>query len=197
MQGATDFSADLVLAAVELLGRAGREGLMRVQGRSMSPTLTPGQLLLVEFSPDELARGDMLVFRQASTVLVHRLLGDARRRGGPRRLRTRGDGVPNLDTPVDLEHVMGRVEALEHGGGWVTVRSPGARAYAWCVAWHGLFWAAVAVVVRYPERKLRKIRVRVPFRTWVAAVDRTLLAVVHRLLFRWMHRKVPRPESLD
>ena len=87
--------------------------------------------------------------------------------------------------------------AFAHNGDWGTARSRGARAYAWCMAWHDLFWAVVGVAVRYPERKLRRIRVPGLLSKCVTAVDRAALAVVHRLLFRRMHREVPRPEPLD
>jgi phage repressor protein C with HTH and peptisase S24 domain len=71
-------SGEFLDAAVDLMGRAGRGGTVRVRGRSMVPTLTEGQLLAIEFSPDRLSRGDMLVYRQEGLLMVHRLLGHAR-----------------------------------------------------------------------------------------------------------------------
>jgi hypothetical protein len=163
----------------------------------MRPTLRPGQRLQVDFAPGPLGRGDMLVFRQGDALLVHRLLGGARRDGGRPRLRTRGDGVLTFDPPVDPEQVVGRVVALEHGGAWRSTRSRPARAYAWCLAWHDLAWAALGVLVRYPERKLRRVRVRLQLRAAVAAVDRWLLAAVHRLAFARVHREVPDPHRAE
>jgi hypothetical protein len=174
-----------VLAAVELMGHAGRRGTVRVRGESMQPTLRPGQLLAVDFAPQRLSRGDMLVFRQGDLLLVHRLLGSARPKDGRPRLRTRGDGTLGLDPPVDLDRVVGRVIALEDGSRWRTTRDRRARTYAWCLAWHDLFWAAVAGV---SPRRLQ----------WrVAVVDRRLLRAVHRTLFNRLHADVPRPEALD
>jgi len=187
---------ELVLAAVELLGRAGREATVRVQGESMRPTLRPGQLLAVEFSADRLVVGDLLLFRQGDSLLVHRLLGDARPLDGRRRLRTRGDGVATLDPAVDLTHVAGRVIAIEDSGRWLSTRTGAAGAYARCLAWHDRFWAAVGVIAHYPERALGRVRVTLRLRAAVAVLDRALLQLIHRLLFRRLHREVPPPDGM-
>jgi hypothetical protein len=186
--------AELVLAAVELMGRAGRRGTVRVQGESMRPTLRPGQMLEVEFSPGPTARGDMLIFRQGETLLVHRLLGPARPHEGRPRLRTRGDGVLSLDPPLDLDRIVGRVVACEHREGWRSTRRRPARVYGWCLAWHGLFWAAVGVVLCRLDRRLPSSKIRRWLLPVVQAVDRCLLRWVHRALFERLHAPVPKPE---
>jgi hypothetical protein len=185
--------ADWVLAAVELLGRAGRHGTVCVRGESMRPTLRPGQRLAVEFSPEAPRTGDLLLFRQGDQLLVHRLLGAARPLRGRRRLRTRGDGVPTLDPPLDLDRIVGRVVAVEDGAAWRSTRRRTARAYAWLLARHDLFWAAVGAIARAIDRRSAR-------RPWVprlcplvAAVDRRLLRGVHRALFHFAHARVPRP----
>jgi hypothetical protein len=188
---------ELVLAAVELLGRAGRDATVRVQGDSMRPTLRPGQLLAVEFSAERLAVGDLLLFRQGDSLLVHRLLGDARPLDGHRRLRTRGDGVATLDPAVDLDRVVGRVTAIEDSGRWLSTTMGPAGAYARCLAWHNRLWAAAFAVAYYPERALGRVRVTLRLRAAVAALDRALLQLTHRVLFRRLHREVPRPETGD
>jgi hypothetical protein len=199
MPEALEPDSDLLLAAVDLMGRAGREGVMRVTGRSMIPTLTPGQRIGVEFgpAPDALRCGDMLVFKQEGSVLVHRILGDATRHGGSRKFRSRGDGVLKLDPPVEPESIIGRVTAFEHGNRWVSATTPGARLYARAMALHDLCWAVVGVVVRWPERKLRRIGVRAPLRGWVQGLDRLLLKIVHPLVFRPLHREVPAPQPVE
>jgi len=118
---------ELVLAAVDLMGDAGRSGRVRVQGNSMLPTLLPGQELYVTFTSECPRRGEMLVFRQGDLLLVHRVLGHARPLNGKPRLRTRGDGVLVLDPAVDYERIIGRVEAFGDERGW---RSAGGRAAA-------------------------------------------------------------------
>ena len=188
---------ELVLAAVDLMGRAGRRGTVRVRGESMQPTLRPGQLLAVEFAPERLARGDMLIFRQGDLLLVHRLLGPARSIEGRPRLRTRGDGALSLDPPVDLDRVIGRVVALVDGENWRTTRDRPARAYAWCLAWHDLSWAVVATVSQRVDRGLHRLRIPWRMRPAVASVERWLLRRAHRTFFDRLHSDVPRPEALS
>ena len=188
---------ELVLAAVELLGRAGRDATVRVQGESMRPTLQPGQRLAVEFSAEGLAVGDLLLFRQGDALLVHRLLGDARPLDGKRRLRTRGDGVARLDPAVDLDRVVGRVIAIEDSARWLSTTMGAAGAYARCVAWHDRFWAAAGFIAHYPERALGRIGVKLPLCAAVAALDRTLLELIHRVLFPRLHREIPHPPTAD
>jgi hypothetical protein len=187
---------ELVLAAVDLMGRADRRGTVRVLGESMQPTLRPGQLLAVEFAPQRLARGDMLIFRQGDLMLVHRLLGPARPLAGRPRLRTRGDGTLALDPPVDLDRVIGRVVALADGAKWRTTRDRPARAYAWCLAWHDLFWAVVASVSQRVDRGLHGLRISWRSRPAVASVERWLLRRAHRAFFDRLHSAVPRPDVL-
>jgi hypothetical protein len=184
---------ELVLAAVDLMGRDGREGQVRVQGESMRPTLRPGQLLAVDFAPGPAARGDLLVFRQGDLLLVHRVLGSARPLEGRPRLRTRGDGVPVLDPAVDLDRVLGRVVAFEDADGWRSVRGTTARAYARCLAWHDLFWAAMRELSVRVDGRLGRYGIPLRFRPWTTAVDRGILRLVHRLLFRRLHPRISEP----
>jgi hypothetical protein len=184
---------ELVLAAVELMGRDGREGQVRVQGESMLPTLRPGQLLAVDFAPAPAARGDLLVFRQGDLLLVHRVLGSARPLDGRPRLRTRGDGAPQLDPAVDLDRVMGRVVAFEAADGWRSVRGGPARVYARCLAWHDLFWAAMRELSVRVDGRLGRYGIPLRFQPWTTAVDRGVLHLVHRLLFRRLHSRAPEP----
>ncbi len=187
-------NAELVLAAVELMGRAGRDGTVRVQGQSMLPTLRPGQLLAVEFAPRALARGDLLLFRQGGLLLVHRSLGRARPSAGRILLRTRGDGAPTLDPPVDPAHVVGRVIAVAQGPCWRSFRGPAGRTYGWCVAWHALFWAAVGLLLQHIEAGARRANLRLDLRWRASRIDRLLLRAVHALLFDLAHPRGPKPE---
>ena len=199
MQEGADSSRFGVLeAAVELLHESGRGGIVRVQGESMRPTLRPGMLLSVEFSPSPLGRGDLLLFRQVDSLLVHRLLGPARPRDGRRPWRTRGDASMVLDPPVDPDNVLGRVVALYDDDEWRTLRSARARGYAWCLAWHDLFWAALAVAARYGDRMLRRSEQPGALYRIVTWADRWLSRQVHRVLFRKLHgvvRVVEQPEN--
>lgn len=195
MQNDPKLTAEIVLAAVELMGRAGRQGTVVVQGESMRPTLRPGQLLAVEFSPGATARGDLLVFRQGETLLVHRQVGPAPSLEGRPRLRTRGDGVLVFDPPVELERIVARVVAFKDGERWRSTQHRAARVYARCLAWHDLFWGAVGVVLRRLELRLNASRTGLRLRPAARAVDRVLLRCVHRLLSRRMQPTVAKPDG--
>ncbi len=174
---------DVLLAAVELMGRTGPRGRVRVRGESMRPTLTAGQELEIEFQPSRPSRGDMLVFRQGRDLLVHRCLGPARAVPGCESgFRTRGDGVPELDPTLNRQDVVGRVIAFADGKRWCSTRDRPARVYAWMVAWHARFWGAVAAGLRVADR-------RTPWslRPLAVAADRGLLGLTHGLLFRLVH----------
>jgi hypothetical protein len=192
---ASPLTPELLDAAVELMGQSGRHGTVRVTGRSMVPTLEEGFLLAVEFSPSRPKRGDLLVFRRDSLLVVHRLLGRARRRGGPVLLRTRGDGLPHFDPPVESTRVIARVIAVDDGRAWRSFRTPGARLYGWLVAWHDLFWASAISVARLVTDRLARLGLEPPLGDWIAALDRAALRSVHALVFRALHRRTSPPDA--
>ncbi len=191
-----DLSDAMLDAAVELLGRSGGSGMVRVQGVSMLPMLRPGQRLAVEFSPARLGAGDLLLFRQGAELVVHRLLGRGGGARGPSYYRTRGDGVPRLDPPVDPANVVGRVTAVEQPAGWRDVRGRPARLYGRCLAWHDRFWSLVQHGASRLDPALERIHWRLRLRPRVAALDRGLLYAAHRLLFAAFHRRIPEPPGL-
>jgi signal peptidase I len=189
-------SIEMLDAAVELMGRAGRGGTFPVSGTSMEPTLRAGQTLAVEFTPETLRCGDVLLFRQVDALVVHRLLGSARDGAGRIYYRTRGDGQPALDPPVAPERVVGRVVAVLDDAGWRTLRSFPARLFGRCVAWHDLVWAVSAVLAGRGDGALRRLGLSGGLRTATVVLDRGLLKSVHRLCFRGVHRLIESPNEL-
>jgi hypothetical protein len=189
----SDLEVRLLDAAVDLMGRAGRGGRVQVVGESMRPTLAPGDVLAVDFSPGPPSRGDLLLFRQAGYLVVHRLLGPARFPDGRPSHRTRGDGVIALDPHVDPADVVGRVIAFRGPDGWRDLRGVGGRVYAWMIAWHDFTWAAAGVLAR---RLIRRSGDRASwFRpvAWAQKADRLFLTLAHRVFFRLLHRRVAEP----
>jgi hypothetical protein len=186
-------SPELLDAAVELMGRSGRGATLRVTGRSMEPTLLDGQTVALELAPRALARGDLLVFRQAGYLVVHRCLGARRGPGGARELRTRGDGVPGLDPAVTLDRVLGRVVAVEGRAGWLSVRGRAARVYATAVAWHDRLWALAIHAGHRGDALLARIGLAPRIAALAAACDHALLCTAHRMLHARVHRPAPAP----
>jgi len=156
----------------------------------MAPTLADGQTVVVELGPGRLRRGDVLLFRQGECLLLHRMLGPARRRaGGEACLRTRGDGATPLDPPLPRSQVLGRVIALRQARGWRSMRGRRAQFYGWCLAWHALFWSAVATAAHRLGTRLGAPGAQGA----VVRADRALLGVAHALAFRLAHPRAADP----
>jgi len=197
MAGNDELGVGLLDAAVELLGRSGGRGTFQVRGESMTPTLRPGRLVAVDFSQTSLRRGDILLFRQADYLTVHRLLGTARFPDGSPCLRTRGDGRNRLDPPLDRSRVHGRVFAVLGDGGWRDMRSVRARLYAQVLAFHDLAWAAAGVLAARIDRWTGRVGSPRSLGGATAVADRKLLGLLHRLLFSWSHPRIAPPEGLE
>ena len=164
-------------AAVDLLGRAGQQGVVEVQGASMMPTFRDVPRVAVEFEVGDPSFGDVLVFRQRGILVVHRLIG----RG--RRYRMRGDGTIGFDPWLEPSDVVGRVLALEQGERWIDVRGPLARLYGRAVAFHNLFWGGLgAALARWGGR------VGDDWRWRLGRLDQFTLRIAHALFFRLCHR---------
>jgi hypothetical protein len=183
-------STDWMDAAVRLMGRAGRRGVLRIQGISMIPTFRPGRTIEVEFGTGEVRTGEVLLFRQSGNLVVHRFLARVRSRKAGACLRTRGDGVSKLDPPLKEDAVVGRVVAVERAGGWRSLQGSRARFYAVMAAWHDHFWAAASVAAERLDRRLGKLGMPEILRRMVVPCDRLALRLADRLLFRACHRRV-------
>jgi len=173
------------------MGRAGRGAILPMRGDSMLPTLRAGQLVAVDLAPVALERGDLLLFRQVDYLVVHRLLGPASHEDGTPQLRTRGDGLPGLDPPVDRRRVRGKVVAIEDGGQWWILGGTGSRVWSLAVALHDLGWAAAGTAAERIDKLLGTGGVR----SWAASADRVMLALAHRLFFRILHHQTPQRPS--
>jgi hypothetical protein len=180
-------------AAIELLVDGGATGVFQVLGDSMLPTLAPGAEVRVVAATRPPRFGDLLLFRQADYLAVHRFLGTASDRDGATCFRTRGDGRIGLDPPLYLAGIRGRVVALSRAGGWRSVEGGGARAYAVAVALHDLTWAAAGVWLARLDARLGGRERGGALHSAAAAFDRALLTVADRLLFRLLHRATARP----
>jgi hypothetical protein len=179
--------------ALELLTRERATAIWAMQGESMLPTLVDGQRVAIKLGPSHLERGDLLLFRQADYLVVHRLLGGTACPDGRPCLRTRGDGRQLFDPPVDHEMVKGRVIAIEAEGLWWDLRGAGAKIYALGLVLHDLKWALAGMLARRVQESLRLLGISCPLQAWVGAIDRALLGMAHRMLFKRLHARSPSP----
>jgi len=178
-----------IAEAVDLLRGEGRESLFRIRDsdRSMVPTLDPGDLVAIDFSPDRLRRGDLLLFRQSDYLVVHRLLGTARFPNGRACLRTRGDAMSRLDPPLDAGDVVGRATAAKTRHGWRSLEGGRARLFAVAMALHDLAWAGIGAGI---ARAGPVVARAAPL---ASAIDLAAGRMAHAALFRLLHPRVARP----
>lgn len=176
--------------AVGLLATEGTPTTFRVRGESMRPTLEPDSEVRVDPRSPRPRFGEMILFRQANYLTVHRYLGPARFPDGTPCLRTRGDGRAVLDPPLRAPDLRGRVVAIRRTDGWRSVEGPAARAYAVAVGLHDLAWAALAAVAHRFERAVGWGREGGgPIVASIGRADRALLSLADRALFRALHRR--------
>ena len=168
--------------ALRLLAEGAGAVWLPVSGESMRPTLLDGDRVCIEPFSRPPRFGDLLLFRQADYLAIHRCLGPARGAGPGGPFRARGDGRLRLDPPVAREAVLGRAIAVDGRRGMRSLEGTGARGYARAVAFHALAWAWAGAVARRfgaaPER-------------FVARVDAVLLAASDAVFFRLLHRAPP------
>jgi len=88
---------------------------MPVTGRSMMPTLLPGDRIVVAPFLGLPAPGQIVVARAAAGIVAHRLV-TVELRDGRRLYRTQGDAENGLDAGVRRESLIGRVVEVLRGG---------------------------------------------------------------------------------
>ena len=177
-------------AALQMLRSKGPSGILPVEGTSMMPFLRPGMRVLIDFAPRQLRRGDVVLFRQGPHAVVHRMV--ARTSDG---VRARGDNRANLDPPVRVDDVLGRVVSVGDGDDWRDLRRSGARTYGFLLALHNLAWSGASVVASWIDKRLARIGIRNAAFRIVRGLDALNMRLAHRLLFRLVHRRVPPPDS--
>ncbi len=105
-------ACDLVAEAVVQFG-----GLrVKALGRSMLPTIWPGDILRVDHvSAAELRVSDVILYRRGPRLFAHRLIRVGVGRDGVHAFLTRGDGHGDFDPPVPARDLIGRVTLVERG----------------------------------------------------------------------------------
>ncbi len=87
-----------------------------VRGASMLPTIPSGSRIRIAFADrDGEWENQVVAFLAGTTVVVHRVVHESRRRG----LRvTRGDANRVPDRPIDRAHLIGPVTGIRANGAW-------------------------------------------------------------------------------
>ena len=94
------------VAAVLIMLLGWSHGVLYVEGGSMEPALSPGDVIVYRRVSPSLAAGDLVVFQYAGGLVVHRVV--AVMRDGT--MRTAGDANESADmTPLEYTAVRGEV----------------------------------------------------------------------------------------
>jgi hypothetical protein len=105
------------------------EGLgvrFRAGGRSMTPTIDDGEILIVApATADEIDVADVVFCQTRSRSVAHRVLSIGEGAAGEPRLTLCGDASLETDRPVTAEQVRGRVIAIERAGQRIDVEAKG------------------------------------------------------------------------
>jgi signal peptidase I len=98
--------------AAQVLRGFGRARI-RVHGTSMLPSLRPGdEIELQSSSVHEIQIGDVIAYRRAGRLFVHRVV----EKNSPQELVTCGDTLPQPDAPICESEVLGLVSAVQRDG---------------------------------------------------------------------------------
>lgn len=137
---------------IEALLRQGRTLQIMPQGFSMYPLLYPGrdEVILRAADPEELKRGDVVLYRREGSILVlHRIL--RKRAEG---FYMVGDNQTEVEGPVSAEQIRGVMTGFIRKGRAVSVNNPAYRAVSGIWLLLRPFRRCIAV----PVAKLRRRR---------------------------------------
>lgn len=109
--------SDAVLDAVVELWVQGRsEHRVTATGTSMLPLIREGDALAVAHGVHQWRCGDVVLFRRPDGLVAHRVLRVRRSSDGVT-LLTKGDNAPNVDPPVSMDQVIGRITHIHKSDG--------------------------------------------------------------------------------
>ena len=92
---------------------------LRVTGRSMLPTIWPGDMLIIEpLGSSSVAEGEIVLFDRLLRLVAHRVV-----RKEDSRVLTRGDALAVPDAPLDENELMGRVSFILRNGKHIRPRA--------------------------------------------------------------------------
>jgi len=104
------------LKIIEESVNAGNSVHLRVRGNSMSPRLLDGKdtVILHPFIPDNLKKGDVILFHYRETFLLHRIIEIQDGNSSETRVITKGDALDQREE-ILLSHVVALAELPKTG----------------------------------------------------------------------------------
>jgi signal peptidase I len=142
-----------------VLQHAGRVSL-RVYGSSMLPWVRPGDIATIrKISLEQLRCGDLVLYRRAGQLIVHRIV-EKRGSLGAVRYIAKGDAHLHSDGVMERDEFLGRVVRIVRGSKCIDLDAPGQLALGLLISQFSLrsqLWFPLASLVAKITRPVRRI----------------------------------------
>lgn len=187
----------LLAVVSELWSEAGKKSIVRVSGISMRPILLDGESLLIDHAQKELKVGDIGVFRRNGVLFVHRVL--FRRKVDDRIIyRTKGDWMLYMDSPIESDFVIGKVQAFTRHARSYTLSTLRSKIYSKIMVLYSFGISVDGKIAKvmdgllsllfHPGEKTKGTKDFQCMRSFFTHADRFLQAIFHALFFPLFHR---------
>lgn len=126
MQTSSEKSTDTTLqVALNMLNDIEGNAWLSVNGDSMTPLLQQGDQVLVEFNPEHLRLGEIVLVQRKTELVTHRLLEISYSSDGESAFLTKGDNRVNTDPVINKAHLIGKVIAVKRNSRelWLNTRT--------------------------------------------------------------------------
>src|SRR5262245_9104933 len=120
MKNASSLPDHILKGALAVWSEVGEEHVIPISGRSMLPLIQDGDQVLVAHGEVGIRRGDVVVFRQEGKLVAHRVLRIEPQASGSTFLM-KGDNNFQVDLPVKVEEIVGRVRLIKRGKATIAV----------------------------------------------------------------------------
>jgi signal peptidase I len=108
-------SDSVVSTALDAWAEAGKRSVITVTGQSMRPLLRDGAAVVIEHGATGIGFGDVVLFRQKETLMVHRVVRVCTK-GQQRQYMTKGDRCLRYDPQrLDEDQIIGRLIGVVKG----------------------------------------------------------------------------------
>jgi signal peptidase I len=122
-ESAANLSENLIDAVLELYQQENQRIWWPFASTSMSPYIKEGNVILVQHASRRFRMGDVIVFKRADGLVVHRVVS-VRGRGRDVIYRTKGDNLRSFDAPVPQSSVLGVVICVSKDGESIHLGKP-------------------------------------------------------------------------
>jgi len=124
----TDVLADVIASVLA----DGCHARLRVNGRSMTPTICDGDALAL--AAPTVREGNIVLFRRGDRLIAHRIVEVVPAAAGTVTVVTRGDASTSCDPPIAADAILATVAGVERSGRTISVTGFRARTGHFCRA---------------------------------------------------------------